>query len=368
MLPPDAAPAVSLDLQRVLDAVLDGIVVIDATGRVDEVNAEACRILETSPDSVVGQPVECLVGPDHAVAKLARAVLANRRTALESDCAVERRFEPGLVIDVAASPVFDADGRLEGVVLALRDRTIQQSLQEQVTQRERLNAFGRMAAGIAHEVKNPLGGIRGAGEILGLRAADAKTREAAELIVREVDRITTLVDDLMVFARGEKLQLEPTNVHRVLEDVLDLLSHDPLSTGVRVERRFDPSLPDLLADPGRLTQVFLNLARNALQALDGRGGTLTISTRVSLERRLVTEDGRPVPAVVIEFRDDGPGIEPAVLEELATPFFTTRAGGTGLGLALSRHWVNRHGGTLRIESAPGRGTSVRVALPLRRAA
>lgn len=356
-----------LDLQRVLDAVLDGVAVLDPEGRLERVNAEACRILESSPEALAGQPVERLLGRGHALARLARDVLATGRTALESDQPVPRRFENDLVVDVAASPVFDDDGALAGVVIVLRDRTIQQSLQQMVTERERLTVFGRIAAGIAHEVKNPLGGIRGAAELLGLRAGDAKARETAELIVREVDRITTLVDDLMVFARGEKLELAPVNLHRLLDDVLDLMTHDPLGANAKVERRYDPSLPEVVADGDRLTQVFLNLVRNALQALEGRGGTLRISTRVSLDRRLVTEQGKPVPAVVIELQDDGPGITEAVLQELATPFFTTRANGHGLGLALSRHWVARHGGTLRIESAPGEGTKVKVSLPLRRA-
>jgi signal transduction histidine kinase len=102
--------------------------------------------------------------------------------------------------------------------------------------------------------------------------------------------------------------------------------------------------------------------------MESTGGTLTIRTRVSLDRRLVGEDGRTLPTAVIEFTDTGPGMPESVVDQLATPFFTTRAGGSGLGLALSRHWTSRHGGTLRIESAPGRGTTVRVLLPLRRAA
>jgi len=361
---PDAMP---LDLQRVLDAMLDGVAVLDAEGRLERVSSAACRILESSPEALAGQPVERLLGPDHALARLARAALASGRSAVESDQPVERRFDSDLVVDVAASPVFDDTGATTGVVLVLRDRTIQQSLQEMVTERERLTAFGRIAAGIAHEVKNPLGGIRGAAELLGLRAGDAKARETAELIVREVDRIATLVEDLMVFARGEKLELAPVNLHRVLDDVLDLLAHDPLGANAKVERRYDPSLPDLLADADRLTQVFLNLARNALQALEGRRGTLRISTRLSLDRRLATDEGKLVPAVVIELHDDGAGIPEAVLHELATPFFTTRPSGHGLGLALSRHWISRHGGTLKIASAAGEGTTVKVSLPLRRA-
>jgi len=355
-----------VDLQRVLDAVLDGVIVVDREGCVEQVNAEACRILETSPEAIAGEPIERVLGREHAMAKLARAALASGRTALESDQSVERRLDVKLVVDVAASATFDERGTPDGVVLALRDRTIQHSLQQVVTERERLAAFGRIAAGIAHEVKNPLGGIRGAAELLELRAHDPHTRESARLIVREVDRIATLVDDLMVFARAEKVQLTPVNLHRLLDYVLDLVAHDPLSANAAVERHFDPSLPELLADPDRLTQVFLNLARNALQALDAKGGTLIIRTRVSLDHRLLVDNGIRVPEVLIEFEDSGPGIPADVLEKVSTPFFTTRAGGTGLGLALSKHWVARHSGILRVESTPGEGTTVRVSLPLRR--
>jgi two-component system nitrogen regulation sensor histidine kinase GlnL len=355
------------DLAHLLDALPDGVVVLDAAGCVEQVSAEASRILGLSREAVAGRPVEKLLGPGHAVARLAREVLAGGGTSLESECPVPQRFGPALVIEVAAAPLFGDGGRPDGAVLALRDRTLQQQLSHVVSERERLETFGRIAAGIAHEVKNPLGGIRGAGELLALRAADDKTREAAELIVREADRIGTLVDDLMVFSRGDALRLAAVNLHRVLDDVLDLLAHDPIGARSRVERRFDPSLPEIVADADRLTQVFLNLARNALQAMEG-GGTLTISTRMTLGHRLAGADGEPVATVLVELHDSGPGIAPEVLERLGTPFFTTRPGGTGLGLALSQHWIARHHGTLRIESVPGEGTRARVALPLRQTA
>lgn len=355
------------DLSQVLDALPDGVVVLDADGRVEQISSEASRILELSRDAVAGRPVERLLGADHAVARLARDALATGGTSLESHCPVPQRFGPALAIEVAAGPLFDVDGRRDGAVLALRDRTLQQQLSHVVSERERLMDFGRIAAGIAHEVKNPLGGIRGAGELLALRAANGKTREAAELIVREADRITSLVDDLMVFARGDALTLTPVNLHQVLDDVLDLLAHDPIGAGSRVDRHFDPSLPEISADADRLTQVFLNLARNALQAMEGNG-TLTISTRMTLGHRLAGAGGEHLATVLIEFRDTGPGIPADVLERIGTPFFTTRPGGTGLGLALSQHWIARHHGTLRVESVPGEGTLARVALPLRRAA
>ena len=352
------------DLAHLLDALPDGVVIVDSAGAIEQINAEASRIVGLSREAAAGRPVERLLGPEHAVARLAREALAGGGTSLESECPVPQRFGPALVVEVAAAPLFGPGGAADGAVLALRDRTLQQQLSHVVSERERLAAFGRIAAGIAHEVKNPLGGIRGAGELLALRAADGKTREAAELIVREADRIGALVDDLMVFARGDALRLAPVNLHRILDDALDLLAHDPIGARSRVERRFDPSLPEVEADADRLMQVFLNLARNALQAMEG-GGTLTIRTRMTLGHRLTGASGDPVATVLVELRDTGPGIPADVLERIGTPFFTTRPGGTGLGLALSQHWIARHHGTLRIESVPGEGTLARVALPLR---
>ena len=135
---------------------------------------------------------------------------------------------------------------------------------------------------------------------------------------------------------------------------------------MKFNRIFDPSIPEITGDPSRLTQVFLNLARNAIQAMGENGGELTLTTSISLQNRLAGEDGRGVPTVDIVFEDEGPGIDEAILERLATPFFTTKADGTGLGLAVSRHWVSRHRGKLIIASpGPEGGAQICVKLPLR---
>jgi two-component system nitrogen regulation sensor histidine kinase GlnL len=357
---------VARDLSGVLDAVLAGIVVLDGAGNVELANAAACRILETSAEACVGLSVEQLLGAEHPVAKLAHTVLESGRAAIDSEHRIERRLAEAVVVEAAASALSDEDGGPNGAVLVLRDRTIQKGLEELVADRERLAAFGDIAAGIAHEVKNPLGGIRGAAEILASRAKDEKTHDTAQLIVREVARIAALVDELMVFTRGEEVQLAEVNIHRILDHVLELLAMDPAAAGIRVVRAYDPSLPELLADGSRLTQVFLNLAQNALQAIETDGGTLTITTRMSLANRLAAAGEDRVHTLLVTVTDTGPGIPPDVLARLATPLFTTREGGTGLGLAVSRHWVARHGGTLRIDSTPGAGTAVQVAIPLRR--
>lgn len=352
-------------LQTILDAVLDGVVVLDSSGQVELLNAEACRILESSSASAAGAPLEKLLGPDHAIPAVTQSVLRDGRSAIADEVAIERRFSDDLIADAAVAPLFEDDGELGGVVIVLRDCTIQSSLRDAVSQQEKLASYGHIAAGIAHEVKNPLSGIRGAAELLEARAGDERGQQTAGLIVREVDRISSLVDELMVFAKGEELDRRLTNLHRVLDAVLELIGVDPLSKEVSIERIYDPSIPELMADERRLTQIFLNLARNGLQALEGKPGSLTVRTRVSVDHRLPGTDGRPLPAVVVEFIDDGPGISPDDLRRLATPFFTTKAQGTGLGLAVARHWAAQHGGTLDIQSTEGEGTTARVSLPLR---
>lgn len=353
------------DSLDVLDALLSGVVVVDSAGCVEELNSGASRMLEFSRGSALGLRVEELVTPDHAVARLTRKVLADGVAVSEPGQTIERRNQDDTVVDVAVSPLFSQDRRLDGAVIALHDRRSTHRLEGFEAERERFLAFGRIAAGLAHEVKNPLGGIRGAGELLARRAETDKSRETAELVVRESVRIAKLVDDFMVFARGEEPRLALVNVHRLIDGVLELLSHDPLSEGVSFERGFDPSLPELFLDADRIHQVLLNLARNALQAMEGSEGTLLIRSRMTLDHRIALEPGRPLPTVGIWIEDTGRGMDAAELHEAHLPFFTTRPDGTGLGLAVSEYWVSRHQGSLDLESTKGVGTKARITLPLR---
>jgi len=350
----------------VLDALQAGVIILDSLARVEEMNAPASRFLELPLEAVRGAPVERLLGADHAMARLARTVLVSGLSAQESDLRIERRHGPDALVDVAASPLFDDGGQRSGAVLVLRDRSLQKRLLQLESERERFDSLGQMAAGLAHEIKNPLGGIRGAAELLARRAPDAKAQETAELIVREATRIAALVDDLMVFARHEALKLRTVNIHEVLDGVLDLLTLDAVASGAVIERRYDPSLPEFLADPDRLTQVFLNLARNAVQAMAPTGGKLVVTTRMTLDHRVTTPEGRLVPTLAVWIEDEGPGMSEDVLRQATQPFFTTRTGGTGLGLAVADYWVTQHGGLLNLTSTLGRGTRARITLPLRR--
>ncbi len=359
--PPDTQPS----LEDVFDVILDGLIVLSPEGEIVRINEEACLMLGTSTESAKGRSLLPLLGQSHPILGLLDTVRRTLSPMVADEVLLARPFEAARVVDVSFSPLSaDSSGQI-GWVLVLRDRTAFADLLDEAAQRERLASYGQIAAGIAHEVKNPLGGIRGAAELLQRRAGDERTRQPADLIVREVDRITNLVDELMVFAKGETLQRQFVNLHRLLDEVVELVQAEPQAADIRFERVYDPSIPSVSGDADRLTQVFLNLAQNAVQAMEPKGGgTLTLSTGMALENRLKGEDGRPQPTVVVCFEDDGPGISAEIAQHLETPFFTTKPGGTGLGLAVSRHWINLHGGRLRIDAAHPGGGRIRVKLPL----
>ncbi len=355
-------------LESVLDALLDGVLLVDRKGGIEDANPEACRILDASVESIRGTAIERHGDTGHEIARVMKRVLASGQPVVEDEVECGRRRSNPLTLDISVSPLTVGGSReIEAAVVVLRDRTIPNTLREIVSQQEQLASFGLIAAGIAHEVKNPLGGIRGAAELLGgwaKKASDDRSSRAADLIVGEVDRISNLVEELMVFARGDELELAPTNLHQVLDRVIELARMDPLAAGVAIDRIYDPSIPEIPADADRLSQVFLNLLRNALQAVPKTSGRVEVETRMSLDHRLTGPERTSIPTVQIKISDNGPGISPADLERLATPFFTTREKGTGLGLAVSRHWVTRHHGTMQFESAEGDGTTVRIHLPL----
>ena len=355
------------DLQGIFDALLEGVVILDEDGRVELSNGEARRLLDGPGAPEAGKPLRDVLGPDHPLCQIVERVRRSGRPEIHDEVEIPRRLAPPIPVEVSVSLLGDAHfGGSEGggLAIAIRDRSAARTLREEISEHERHESYGHIAAGIAHEVKNPLGGIRGAAELLGLSAVNERGQKAAKLIVDEVDRISGLVDELMVFARGDELEIESVNIHRPLNSLLDLLMLEKGYEGIEVRRIYDPSLPELNADPARLQQVFLNLARNAMQEMEETGGRLTLSTRMTLEHRLVGPDGRPRPTIEVCFEDTGAGIPDAQMRRLATPFFTTKRKGTGLGLSVARHWIRRHAGRIRIDSVEGEGTRVSVDLPL----
>ena len=356
------------DLKRrdeILGAVRAGIGAVDGQGVVELQNVEASRILGISAETAIGRPFEQGYGADHPLSELIRETLDGDRDLAFNALRIPPRLAgEERIVDAAVSAVPHANPP-GGVVALLYDRTIRQELEQRADQETRSEVFARLAAGMAHELRNPLGGIRGAAELLLGKLGDDGLSRFPRLIRGEADRMRRLLDDLSELTQGGDLRLRPDNLHALLDNLLDLQGQSENWKRVRYRREYDPSIPELRLDSDRITQVFLNLIRNVAQAID-HSGTLVLRTRVEADYHL-SEGERPLHMVRVDVIDSGRGIPEEDLPHVFTPFFSRRrSGGTGLGLAIAQHWVVRHGGRIQISSRVGEGTRVSVRLPLRR--
>lgn len=242
----------------------------------------------------------------------------------------------------------------QGVVVLISDLTQLKGLEKEMRENERLAAVGRMAAAVAHEVRNPLSSIKGLALLLkGKISGSDNDKEAANLLVEQVERMNRTVSELLSFARPAPLDLQKVSVAVLLRDTLRLLETDAGNQGVSTRLIVEDGIEDIAADPDRLSQVFINLLLNGMQAMP-EGGELTVTAENCA-------DGKRVK---IEVRDTGCGIPQQNLSQLFYPYFTTKAGGTGIGLAISQKIVNDHKGTIKIDSVEGDGTVVTVLLPV----
>jgi len=231
-----------------------------------------------------------------------------------------------------------------------------------------LAAAGQIAMGLAHEIRNPLGAIRGAVQLLKRELGDeARWAEYIEVLLKEVDRVNRIIEMLLDLGRPVTLRPVPLNIHQLLERVALMSEALAEPRRVQIVRRYDPSLPPILADEDRMLQVLHNLVRNAIEAMP-RGGRLMLVTRLSMDPLFAKVDlGLGLKSMaLVQVADEGEGIPEATRARLFTPFFTTKDKGLGLGLALCHRIVEEHRGSIHVESELGKGTTVSCFLPIAR--
>lgn len=317
-----------------------GLALVDAQLRLSWINPALAEWLELGLRSAVGQPLGLLLGDSDALAQAGR-VLAEQRSAHWRGVSLASANSREIRADIALQPYDD------GLLLEVH------ALAELPSSGSPLSATLR---GFAHEVKNPLAGLRGAAQLLQRRVDGEDLQALAGLIIDEADRLGALANRLL--HHDGAAQLGPVNIHQLLERLADLLQAEPSPPQLRHD--YDPSVPDLHGDAGRLQQVLLNLARNALEA---GAHTLTLRTRIEHGVRLGERMLRM--ALRVDVIDDGAGVPAALRDTLFQPLVSGRADGTGLGLALSREIAHEHGGELRCSSHPGH-TVFSLYLPLER--
>jgi two-component system nitrogen regulation sensor histidine kinase GlnL len=346
---PAKAPQLPAALARAaLDSIGDALLVVGSDGGVVHLNPAAEELFGRSRERAVELPVRALPGG----AQL--AMLAERvRTGQESQ-SIEfpSPRDPGVAVAIEASPLMEGPSCVGTVVVLRVPRASERTLD-----------FEALAAGLAHEIKNPLAGLQGSAELLA-REAEGSVRDYAQVIAREAKRVDGLVRELLDLARPAALQTSSVDLHDVVGDVLVLARGIPGADRVAFTERYDPSLPRLHGDDEKLTQVILNLVRNAIDAVADRPSPeVTIETGVA-SVRLRAPGGRTRPLARVSVQDNGSGIAEGMLPRLFTPFATSKPHGTGLGLAISRRIVEAHGGRIEVRNRAAGGAEANVYLPL----
>jgi two-component system NtrC family sensor kinase len=268
----------------------------------------------------------------------------------------EARLDDGTVLDVTLSRVVGERGRAEGLVVVMADVTQTHRMHEQLAQTEKLSSLGQMMSGVAHELNNPLASVIGYAQLIGTSTTDDKLGKRLGLIDREAQRCRKIVQNLLSFARRHEPETRLLSLNEVVESTLKLVAYQLRVENVSLASELTPDLPAVEGDAHQLQQALLNLVTNAQHAVQatGREGTITVITRVA-ER----------DTVVLEVRDDGPGVPAASRSRVFDPFFTTKpvGQGTGLGLSLVHSIVTAHGGTIREQGREGEGAVFRIELP-----
>jgi two-component system nitrogen regulation sensor histidine kinase GlnL len=352
-----------LSSEDIFATLPDAVALVDEKLSLLELNPAMEALAGRSRARLVGRPLKDLFPEDDRLPAIVERCLASGRSANDFDRPLALVDRPSAAVWITAVPLFDEAGATAGVLIVVREFGNLHTFQEQMRRADRLSSMGVLSAGLAHEIRNPLGGIKGAAQLLAKESPEAL--EYSEVIVREAERIDSLLGQLLDLARPTTPSLDKVNVHKLLDDILTLQREAVAAREVFFVKNYDPSIPSLEADPSQLTQVVLNLVKNAIEA-SPPGGTIKIITRMSTDFPLPASapGGRTIPLICLEIVDEGPGFPAGISSRLFTPFFTTKTDGAGLGLSVAHSLMKRHGGMLELANGPEGGAVARCYLPV----
>lgn len=351
----------------VLENIDRGVVVMNQQGVITLVNPSGEDFLGISERHCLGKDVRGLFQGQDTILYLVRVALQEGRTISDDEgLLLQRPSQRPLPVSIYAAPIFSKRAGQDGAVLIIRDLTRVQELERSLRRADRLSMLGTLAAGLAHEIKNPLGGVKGSAQLLAMELPEESSlQEYTQVMIREVERINSIIEELMDLANPRPAEMGEVNLVKLLDDIILLQQEADRGKHVRFSLAADPSLPPIFGDESLLTRLFLNLVKNAAEAIEEEGW-VRVETRVSADFHINSPGGgKPSPMAIIRISDNGSGIPAEELDRIFTPYFTTKSRGSGLGLAICQKIIEDHRGLLNIASTPGEGTIVTVSLPFR---
>ena len=337
-----------------LEHLPTAVILLDRDLQVGYLNPSAENLFKLSRKHVVGMPLQQVFGDAETLPKAAESALLTHASFTEHEILLTPHGSPSLSVSCTVTPV-----EIGSIRLILEFHQIDKQLK--IAREERMlvqqQANRELLRNLAHEIRNPLGGLRGAAQLLEHELPRTGLREYTQVIIQEADRLQKLMDRLLT--PSHLPHLRATNIHEVLERVRSLtLAETP--KGITIRRDYDTSLPDLVADPEQLIQAVLNIVRNAVQSMQGKG---EIILRTRIARQVTLAKKRYRQAIQVQIIDNGPGIPDAIREKIFYPLVSGREGGSGMGLTLAQSLINQHQGTIECDSRPGH-TCFTLLLPL----
>ncbi len=338
--------------ENVMESMADALISIDNEKRIVTSNRRAADLLGLAEGDLRSRGITDVLGRE--VEEFLRG-MGLQGVIRDREIEIPHPSGRGIPLSLSAAPLKDETGREMGWVLLLRDLREIRDLQEKVRRSERLASLGRLAAGVAHEIRNPLSSIRGFAQFFLQRfKGREKEEEYASVMVKEVDRLNRVITELLDFARPKEPHREPHSLEEILDHTLELLKPELAKKKAEVEKDYESELPLARVDRDQLSQAFLNLLINSLEAMEEGG-----KVRVRVQR-----EGRD--SLRVSISDTGRGIPQEELEKVFEPFFSTKRKGTGLGLAIVHQIMEGHGGNIQVESKEGEGTDFQIVLPIGR--